>query len=173
MLRPLVIALFTLLSTSLPTTTASPAAAAAQAVSEGLKPQWNTPLLFRPAALNTTAPNGQSYVIPESNLIIIVNRGKKLLGVEDTVLLLLESLFSATQRLHEGGKTASDPVEIFTHKHGFVQMQVIGMLDMLTPFKAAQVFAAMARIGERVGYFEASMVVVQHGVGPIAQIHIV
>ncbi|CAL8584810.1 hypothetical protein XPA_010394 [Xanthoria parietina] len=172
MLPFFVLALFTLFYASLPTATASPAGAVAPAVSQGSQPQWNTPLLFRPPELNTTNSLGQNFVIPESDLVLIINSAKRSLVVRDTLMLLIESVFSATKRLNAGPKEAADPVEVFSHKHGFAQIQVIGMHQALNSFKAAQVFAGMARYGERAGYYEANILVVQHRIGPIAQVYI-
>ncbi|KAL8980958.1 MAG: hypothetical protein Q9205_004109, partial [Flavoplaca limonia] len=135
MLRILIIALFTL---SLPLALASPANPPAIAVDQGFTPQWNAPMLSRPPELNTTITSGQPYVIPKSDLILVLTPSKRSLIVKDTLLLLMESLFSATERIDAGGRSALDPVELFTHKHGYVQIQVIGYFEKLTPFKLAQ-----------------------------------
>ncbi|KAL8889540.1 MAG: hypothetical protein Q9215_003194 [Flavoplaca cf. flavocitrina] len=159
MLRILIIALFTL---SLPLALASPANPPAIAVDQGFTPQWNAPMLSR----------GQPYVIPKSDLILVLTPSKRSLIVKDTLLLLMESLFSATERIDAGGRSALDPVELFTHKHGYVQIQVIGYFEKLTPFKLAQVFMGMATVGARAGYYDSNIIVVEHNVGPIAQVHI-
>ncbi len=65
------------------------------------------------------------------------------------MVLLVECLFSATERIHEGGRAATAPVEVFAHRHALVQLQVIGMQNMLTPFKMAEALVGIARIGVR------------------------
>ncbi|KAL8666620.1 MAG: hypothetical protein Q9168_007447 [Polycauliona sp. 1 TL-2023] len=175
MFRLLFIALFTLLYTSLPTATASPAGppvAAVQTLSNDTEPQWNIPQITLPTALTTLSGPQQSWVIPESDLVLIITRSKTPLGIRDTLLLLIEVLFSATQRQHDG---ASDIVEVISHKHGYTQLQVIGMFHKFTTYMAAQVFAGMAREMDKNrygGFYEASIMVVQHGVGPVARIDI-
>ncbi|KAL8992542.1 MAG: hypothetical protein Q9169_007018 [Polycauliona sp. 2 TL-2023] len=177
MFRLLVIALFTFLYASLPTAIASPAGPIAPAAlipaapsNNDAEPQWNNSQIFRPSPLITADPNTQSWVIPNSDLVLLIQPTKRPLGVRDTLILLIEVLFSATRRINVDPRGGSEPVELITHIHKYSQIQVIGMLGKFNVYMAAQVFAALARFGERNGYYESSMMVVQHGVGPIAQI---
>ncbi|KAL8791245.1 MAG: hypothetical protein Q9213_000202 [Squamulea squamosa] len=142
------------------------------AVDRGFVPQWNTAPLFPPGDLNNTNMNSNTYLIRGSDLVIVVEPLKRPLGVRDTLVLLIESLFSATERINSGGREASEPVVVVTHKHGHVQLQAIGLHGLFTPFQVAQVLKGIANFGERAGFYESSMLVVQHGIGPIAKVYI-
>lgn len=92
--------------------------------------------------------------------------------MRDTLILLIESLFAATTKIYAGGEEAHDPVLAFTHIHGRVQLQIIGIDDSLTPFKMAQIFEGMAAVGARIGYWYCTLLVLEDGVGKIARIDI-
>lgn len=91
---------------------------------------------------------------------------------KDTLLLLLESIFSVTQRIHAGGEVAEAPVEAFAHLYGRVQMQILGYHDLLTPFKMAQILQGMAIAGGTIGYRRSSVLVFEDGEGQIARVDI-
>ena len=91
---------------------------------------------------------------------------------KDMLILLVESIFSATTKIHAGGEEADNPVEVFTHIYGRVQLQIVGFEDLLTPFKTAQIFEGMAAVGARIGYWYCTLSVLEDGKGKIAKIDI-
>ena len=91
---------------------------------------------------------------------------------KDSLLLLLQSLFSVTERVNAGGDDAKAPLEVFQHRYNVVQLQIVGLHDLLRPFDAAQIFEGIGLLGARFGYSERSMIVWEDKVGPIARIDI-
>ncbi|KAI4242027.1 MAG: hypothetical protein L6R40_004254 [Gallowayella cf. fulva] len=177
MLRLCFLSIFALLcTTSLPSTFASPAQATAPiAIHQGFTPQWNGPLLFSVHLhpdINATTLQAQTYQIPDSDLYLVIDAQRRYLGMKDTLMLLFEALYSSTARIHEGGEKAEEPVEVFVHKRGWVQMQVVGYRDRLTPWKIAQLLAAMETLGGKGGFYEATVLLMQHKVGAVAKLHI-
>ena len=92
--------------------------------------------------------------------------------MRDTLILLVESIFSATTKICAGGEEADNPVIVFTHIYGGVQLQIVGFEDLLTPFKTAQIFEGMAAVGPRIGYWYSTLSVLEDGKGKIAKIDI-
>ncbi|KAL8946100.1 MAG: hypothetical protein Q9222_007461, partial [Ikaeria aurantiellina] len=109
--------------------------------------------------LNTTeaAADLKGYKIRGTDLSIIFQRQFATTPVEDTLLLLIEALFSATEVINKGGKATREPVEVFTHLHGKVQMQIVGHYGRLTYFKCAQIFQGLAVVGEQIGYYQSTL----------------
>ncbi|KAL8811335.1 MAG: hypothetical protein Q9223_007552, partial [Gallowayella weberi] len=103
----------------------------------------------------------QTYHIPDSDLALIIENSRRFLGTKDSLILLLESLYSSTERIHAGGHEAAGPVEVFGHKHGNVQMQIVGINHRLTPWMVAQVVTAISTVGAKGGFFQSSMLIAQ------------
>lgn len=123
---------------------------------------------------NTDVPtNARRYRIPATDLTLILERRVNPIGMKDTLVLLTQCLYSTTEKIHQGGKAATEPVEIFQHKYGSVQVQMEGVREQLTPFKVAQVFYGLATIEAQIGFYHETFAVVRNGVGLIARITIV
>ncbi|KAL8804449.1 MAG: hypothetical protein Q9182_002554 [Xanthomendoza sp. 2 TL-2023] len=114
----------------------------------------------------------QTYHIPDSDLVLVIETYRRSLAVKDSLILLLESLYSSTERIHAGGREAVGPVEVFVHKRGRVQMQIEGIHQRLTPWMVAQVVTAMCSVGANGGFWEASMLIAQHSVLAVGKVYI-
>ncbi|KAL9591896.1 MAG: hypothetical protein Q9179_007265 [Wetmoreana sp. 5 TL-2023] len=73
------------------------------------------------------------------------------LSPTETLILLVESVYAAAEKVHEGGRSATDPVDIFQHKTPHVQLQVEGFHSDLEPWTLAQIFKGMSEFGSRIG----------------------
>ena len=121
---------------------------------------------------NTTdfIADNDGHRIPRTNLRIIFYERSKPLATKESLVLLVQGLFSATERINAGGKTASEPVSVLSHRYRDVQIQVIGFRGRLLPFRAAQAFEGLATIGAGLGFYESTLLVVDDVIGPIARI---
>ncbi|KAL8724164.1 MAG: hypothetical protein Q9166_008103 [cf. Caloplaca sp. 2 TL-2023] len=119
----------------------------------------------------TDTSEGEAFRISDTDLILVFHPLKKPLSIKDILILLIESIFSATQKINAGGKAAADPVEVFAHKYGRVQMQVIGFRGLLGPYKCAEIFNGLATIGAKTGYYESSVTVYEDRLGAIALVY--
>lgn len=119
----------------------------------------------------TPSPIGQPYRIHDTSLFLLVESRSNPLDVKDTLLLLIEGVFSAPKRLDAGGDTAKEPVEVFTPLYGSAQLQLVGFGHRLTPFKVAAIFEGLTVVGAKSGYYQSAIMVVG-SCGRIAKIDI-
>ena len=123
----------------------------------------------RPNATALTS-DGEGYRIPSTDLRLIFHEVSKPIAMKDSLVILVQSLFSATERINAGGKMARESIGVISHKYGDVQIQVVGFRDRLWAYKAAQAFEGLATIGANIGFYESTIIVVENRVGPIARI---
>ncbi|KAL8704155.1 MAG: hypothetical protein Q9201_002682 [Fulgogasparrea decipioides] len=119
-----------------------------------------------------SAANYPSYKIQDTQLsLVLVSKSNPIIA-RDTLLLFVECIYSATERINKGGKEATDPVQVIQHKNGRVQIQMEGFHDHLDPWKSTQVFYGMATLGAKLGYWHSTFMVLEDQLGYIARIDI-
>ena len=110
------------------------------------------------------------YRIPRTDLRLTFRQLSKPLDMRDSLVILVQVLFSATERINAGGKPATEAISVLSHKYGDVQIQVIGLRARLLPFKAAQALEGLATIGAKIGFYESTIIVVEDRIGTIGRI---
>ncbi|KAL8722200.1 MAG: hypothetical protein Q9181_007540, partial [Wetmoreana brouardii] len=119
--------------------------------------------------MTDSAANYPSYRIRDTALSLVVISKSNPIIVIDTLLLLVECLYSATEKIKKGGREATDPVQVIQHKNGRVQIQMEGLHDHLNTWKSTQVFYGMATLGTKLGYWHSTFMVLEDRVGYIAK----
>ncbi|KAL8628178.1 hypothetical protein Q9189_006114 [Teloschistes chrysophthalmus] len=123
-------------------------------------------------SINTTV-SGPRYKIPNTDLSLEVSRSLNPLDATDNLVLLAHSLYSAAERDHKGGPSARLPIDIYQFQYKTAQLQMEGIEDRLTSWKAAQIFYGLVVYGARVGFRHSSLLVSEDKIGYIAQVDIV
>lgn len=123
----------------------------------------------RPNATILTSDD-EGYRIPSTDLRLIFHEVSKPIAMKDSLVILVQGLFSATERINAGGKIARESVGVISHKYGDVQIQMVGYRGQLWAFKAAQAFEGLATIGAKIGFYESTILVIEDRVGPIAKV---
>ncbi|KAL9577988.1 MAG: hypothetical protein Q9212_006010 [Teloschistes hypoglaucus] len=123
-------------------------------------------------SINTTV-SGTRFKIPTTDLSLDIGRTLNPIDRSDSLILLAHSIYSAAERDHKGGPSARQPVEMYQFQYRTTQLQMEGIHDRLSSWKAAQIFYGLVVYGAKAGFHHTNFMVMQERVGYIAQVDIV
>ncbi|KAL9587264.1 MAG: hypothetical protein Q9203_003572 [Teloschistes exilis] len=89
------------------------------------------------SSINTTVSEPR-YKIPSTDLSLEIVKTLNPIDAGDNLILLAYSMYSAAERDHKGGPSAHLPIDVYQFQYRSTQLQMEGIKDRLTPWKAAQ-----------------------------------
>lgn len=113
------------------------------------------------------------YKIPSTDLSLEIVKTLNPIDAGDNLILLAYSMYSAAERDHKGGPSAHLPIDVYQFQYRSTQLQMEGIEDRLTPWKAAQIFYGLLLYGVKVGFYHSNFRVVEEKIGYIAQVDVV